>query len=85
MFIDPHATPYNDSLTRLGRPTPESQLLAAHSRFRMCWCYQDNFVHSRTTEVHSCTANAGQSIKEVDSVVPGWTGGLRLQQDVLAP
>jgi hypothetical protein len=25
---------------------------------------------SSTTEVHSCAANAGQSIKEIDSVIP---------------
>ena len=28
------------------------------------------FVSLSVTEVHTCAANAGQSIKEVDSVVP---------------
>jgi hypothetical protein len=32
--------------------------------------YQD-FVSLSATEVHSCAANAGRSIKEADSVVPG--------------
>ena len=35
----------------------------------LCLIYSLVFVSS-TTEVHSCAANAGQSIKEIVSVVP---------------